>query len=69
MFFPQDNLEFEAITPAVKEEDLEKVVSPLIVEYFEHGDTNEVIVSTFCIQSCPRITAENLRGYISLRLK
>ncbi|XP_003741060.1 programmed cell death protein 4 [Galendromus occidentalis] len=41
----KDNLEFEAITPAVKEEDLEKVVSPLIVEYFEHGDTNEVIMS------------------------
>lgn len=41
----KDNLEFEAITPAVKEEDLERVVSPLIVEYFEHGDTNEVIMS------------------------
>lgn len=41
----EDNVEFEAIAPAVRPEDLEKVAGPLIVEYFEHGDTNEVIVS------------------------
>ncbi|XP_022705609.1 programmed cell death protein 4-like isoform X2 [Varroa jacobsoni] len=41
----EDNVEFEAIAPAVRPEDLEKVAGPLIVEYFEHGDTNEVIMS------------------------
>lgn len=45
----EDNVEFEAIAPAVRSEDLEKVAGPLIVEYFEHGDTNEVIVSMIII--------------------
>lgn len=41
----EQNLEFGSISPAVSEEDLEKVVAPLIVEYFEHGDSNEVLYS------------------------
>lgn len=43
LFF-QDDCEFEAIAPELTEDDLEKVVDPLLHEYFEHGDTQEVIV-------------------------
>ena len=28
--------------------DIEKAVTPVIREYFEHGDTNEVVVSITC---------------------
>lgn len=41
----QDDCEFEAIAPELTIEDLEKTVDPAIHEYFEHGDTQEVIVS------------------------
>lgn len=41
----QDNCEFEFIAPEVTEEDLVKALDPAIHEYFEHGDTQEVIVS------------------------
>ncbi|KAG8198265.1 hypothetical protein JTE90_021522 [Oedothorax gibbosus] len=40
----QDDCEFEAIAPELTIEDLEKTVDPAIHEYFEHGDTQEVIV-------------------------
>lgn len=40
----QDDCEFEAIAPELTEEDLEKTVDPLLHEYFEHGDTHEVIL-------------------------
>ncbi|XP_054709294.1 programmed cell death protein 4-like [Uloborus diversus] len=40
----QDNCEFEEIVPELTIEDLEKTVDPLIHEYFEHGDTQEVVV-------------------------
>ena len=40
----QDDCEFEAIAPELTEEDLEKTVDPVIHEYFEHGDTQEVIL-------------------------
>ncbi|GFS90663.1 programmed cell death protein 4 [Nephila pilipes] len=43
-FENQDDCEFEAIIPELTIEDLEKTVDPVIHEYFEHGDTQEVIV-------------------------
>ncbi|XP_021003270.1 programmed cell death protein 4 [Parasteatoda tepidariorum] len=39
----QDDCEFEAIAPELSFDDLEKTVEPIICEYFEHGDTKEVI--------------------------
>ena len=39
----QENFKFEAITPPLNEDEIEKFVSPIIAEYFEHGDTEEVI--------------------------
>ncbi|GIY49212.1 hypothetical protein CEXT_498771, partial [Caerostris extrusa] len=42
-FENQDDCEFEAIAPELTPEDLEKTVDPLLHEYFEHGDTHEVI--------------------------
>ncbi|GFV38500.1 hypothetical protein TNCV_3490891 [Trichonephila clavipes] len=43
-FENQYDCEFEAIAPELTSEDLEKTVDPVIHEYFEHGDTQEVIV-------------------------
>ena len=36
---------FEAITPPLEMDEIEKHVSPIIIEYFEHGDTDEVFRS------------------------
>ncbi|XP_035216316.1 programmed cell death protein 4-like [Stegodyphus dumicola] len=44
-FENQEDCEFEAIAPELNTEDLEKTVDPAIHEYFEHGDTQEVIVT------------------------
>ena len=41
----QDNCKFEAITPPLNDDEIEKFVSPIIAEYFEHGDTEEVLYS------------------------
>uniref|UniRef100_A0A4D5R9K7 Programmed cell death protein 4 n=1 Tax=Scolopendra viridis TaxID=118503 RepID=A0A4D5R9K7_SCOVI len=41
----QDNIHLESIIPELSDEDLQKVVEPIILEYFEHGDTNEVAMS------------------------
>uniref|UniRef100_A0A1E1XBB3 Programmed cell death protein 4 n=1 Tax=Amblyomma aureolatum TaxID=187763 RepID=A0A1E1XBB3_9ACAR len=41
----QENCEFESITPELTEDEFEKTVYPLLLEYFEHGDTNEVVLS------------------------
>lgn len=39
----QENFKFEAITPPLNEDEIERHVAPIISEYFEHGDTEEVI--------------------------
>ncbi|KAH7980990.1 hypothetical protein HPB49_020653 [Dermacentor silvarum] len=41
----QENCEFESITPELTEDEFETTVYPLLLEYFEHGDTNEVVLS------------------------
>lgn len=33
------------MVPELEEEELEKTVQPMVMEYFEHGDTLEVVVS------------------------
>ncbi|EEC06780.1 programmed cell death protein 4 [Ixodes scapularis] len=41
----QENCEFESIVPELTEDEFENTVYPLLLEYFEHGDTNEVVLS------------------------
>ncbi|XP_037546243.1 programmed cell death protein 4b [Nematolebias whitei] len=38
----QENCVYEAVVPPLDERDFEKTVTPIVQEYFEHGDTNEV---------------------------
>ncbi|KAM6940774.1 programmed cell death protein 4b [Xenentodon cancila] len=37
------NCVYETVVPPLDERDFEKTVTPIVQEYFEHGDTNEVI--------------------------
>lgn len=43
--FWQENCVYETVVPPLDERDFEKTVTPIMQEYFEHGDTNEVAVS------------------------
>lgn len=36
---------YETVVPPLDERVFEKTVTPIVQEYFEHGDTNEVAVS------------------------
>ncbi|XP_056136022.1 programmed cell death protein 4b [Lampris incognitus] len=38
----QENCVYETVVPPLDEGDFEKTVTPIVQEYFEHGDTNEV---------------------------
>lgn len=38
----EENCKFETITPPLEDHEVEKFLSPVLLEYFEHGDTNEV---------------------------
>lgn len=38
----EENCKFETITPPLDDDDVEKFLTPLLLEYFEHGDTSEV---------------------------
>lgn len=38
----EENCKFETITPPLNDDEVEKFLTPVILEYFEHGDTNEV---------------------------
>lgn len=39
------NIKLQRIEPELSEEELQKIVEPFLLEYFEHGDTNEVALS------------------------
>ncbi|KAJ0033188.1 hypothetical protein NQD34_000295 [Periophthalmus magnuspinnatus] len=39
----QENCVYETVVPPLDERDFEKTLTPIVQEYFEHGDTNEVI--------------------------
>ena len=41
----QESCVYEALVPPLEEGDFEKTLTPIVQEYFEHGDTNEVAVS------------------------
>lgn len=41
----EENCKFESITPPLSNAEVEKFLQPLMLEYFEHGDTNEVLSS------------------------
>lgn len=41
----QENCVYETVVPPLDERDFEKTVTPIVQEYFEHADTNEVAVS------------------------
>lgn len=41
----KERCKFEAITPPLEEDEIERHVKPIIIEYFEHGDTEEVALS------------------------
>lgn len=38
----EENCKFEAITPPLDDDEVEKFLTPVLLEYFENGDTNEV---------------------------
>ncbi|KAM6972187.1 programmed cell death protein 4b isoform 2-T2 [Aplochiton taeniatus] len=38
----QENCVYETVVPPLDEGDFERTVTPIVQEYFEHGDTNEV---------------------------
>lgn len=38
----QESVVYETVVPPLDEEDFEKTVTPIVQEYFQHGDTNEV---------------------------
>ncbi|KAK5926787.1 hypothetical protein CgunFtcFv8_022331 [Champsocephalus gunnari] len=39
----QENCVYETVVPPLEEKDFQKTVTPIVQEYFEHGDTNEVV--------------------------
>ncbi|XP_029451487.1 programmed cell death protein 4-like [Rhinatrema bivittatum] len=41
--FAQGDTVYQKVVPELDEKDLEKNVHPMVLEYFEHGDTSEVI--------------------------
>lgn len=42
--FLQENCVYETVVLPLDEETFEKTVTPIVQEYFEHGDANEVAV-------------------------
>lgn len=38
----EENCKFETITPPLDDHEVEKFLTPILLEYFEHSDTNEV---------------------------
>lgn len=44
-FFFQGDTVYETVMPEVEEREMEKMVNPIVQEYFEHGDTKEVQVN------------------------
>lgn len=41
----QENCVYETVVLPLDEETFEKTITPIVQEYFEHGDANEVAVS------------------------
>lgn len=47
VFFTQGDTVYETVVPEIDEKELEKMVNPIVQEYFEHGDTKEVQVNNY----------------------
>lgn len=47
----QENCVYETVVPPLEERDFEKTVTPIVQEYFEHADANEVAVSVVVLYS------------------
>lgn len=45
---------YATVVPELEEGELEKVMNPIIQEYFEHGDTKEVEVRFSHVITCSR---------------
>lgn len=45
---PQGDTVYATVAPELEEGELEKNVQPMVLEYFEHGDTREVMVRGGC---------------------
>lgn len=41
---PQGDTVYATVVPELEEDELEQNVQPMVLEYFEHGDTGEVVV-------------------------
>lgn len=54
---------YATVAPEVDERELEKMVNPIVQEYFEHGDTKEVQVR------CPDMKLVGLNRKLSLSLE
>lgn len=51
---------YETVVPPLDERDFEKTVVPIVQEYFEHADTNEVAVS---VRRCSRLPVMETQTY------
>lgn len=47
----QENCVYETVVPPLEKRDFEKTVAPIVQEYFEHADANEVAVSVVVLYS------------------
>ena len=47
LFSCREDTVYAKVLPEVDERELEKMVNPIVKEYFEHGDTKEVQVQAF----------------------
>lgn len=56
----QENCVYETVVPPLDERDFEKTVTPIVQEYFEHADTNEVAVS---VQETCQWTGKIITGW------
>lgn len=67
----QADIALKAITPQLKGEELQKVVEPIVKEYFEHGDTDEVVacLSELNISGCSRHEVPALAVTLSMEKK
>ena len=45
MFQDVGNIAFEKVCPEMTPADFEKFIEPVVMEYFEHGDSKDVLVS------------------------
>ena len=45
LFQDEENIAFEKVCPEMTAEDFEKFIEPIVMEYYEHGESKDVLVS------------------------